>query len=116
MIAPLVELVGYVVTGIGVWLGLLNVPFALLFLAVALGYGMLLSVWGIVLEEAGFRRYGRGSDLGRLLLFALLENFGYRQLTVWFRLRSFWSAMRYKHVWGSMPRTGFAPARTGAPS
>ncbi len=114
MIAPVVELTGYAVTAFGVSLGFLNVPFALLFLLVAWGYGMLLSIWGIVLEEVGFRRYGRGSDLGRLLLFALLENFGYRQLTVWFRLRAFWSAIRYRHVWGSMTRTGFAPARTGA--
>jgi hypothetical protein len=90
MIAPVVKLAGYVVTAFGVWLGLLNVPFALLFLRVAWGYGMLLSIWGIV------------------------ENSGYRQLTVWFRLRAFWSAIRYRHVRRSMTRTGFAPARAGA--
>jgi hypothetical protein len=113
MIAPVVELVGYVVTVIGVWQGFLNVSFALLFLLVAWGYGMLLSIWGIVLEEVAFQRYGRWSDLGRLLFYATLENFGYRQLTVWFRLRAFWSAMRYRHVWGRMVRTGFAPAGSG---
>jgi cellulose synthase/poly-beta-1,6-N-acetylglucosamine synthase-like glycosyltransferase len=113
MIAPVVELVGYVVTAIGLWQGFLNLPFALLFLLVAWGYGMLLSIWGIVLEEVGFRRYSRWSDLGRLLFYATLENFGYRQLTVWFRLRAFWSAMRYRHVWGRMVRTGFAPAGSG---
>jgi len=103
-----------VVTAIGVWHGWLNLPFALLFLLVAWGYGMLLSIWGIVLEEVGFRRYRRWGDLGRLLACALLENFGYRQITVWFRLRAFWSAIRYRHVWGRMVRTGFAPAGTGA--
>jgi cellulose synthase/poly-beta-1,6-N-acetylglucosamine synthase-like glycosyltransferase len=113
MIAPVVELVGYVVTVIGVWQGFLNVSFALLFLLVAWGYGMLLSIWGIVLEEVAFQRYGRWSDLGRLLFYATLENFGYRQITVWYRLRAFWSAMRYRHVWGSMVRTGFAPAGSG---
>ena len=114
MIAPVVELLGYAVTAIGLWLGALDVPFALLFLLVALSYGMILSIWGIVLEEIGFRRYRRWGDLGRLLLFAMLENFGYRQLTVWFRLRAFWSAMRYRRTWGRMTRTGFAPAGTGA--
>ena len=113
MIAPVVELTGYVVTAIGLIQGFLNLPFALLFLLVAWGYGMLLSIWGIVLEEVGFRRYRRWSDLGRLLLFATLENFGYRQITVWFRLRAFWSAIRYRHVWGRMVRTGFAPAGPG---
>ncbi len=112
MIAPLVEVLGYVVTALGLWLGYLDVPFALLFLLVAWGYGMILSICGIALEEVGFRRYRRAADLARLLLYALLENFGYRQLTVWYRLRAFWSAARYRHVWGHMTRTGFAPAGT----
>jgi cellulose synthase/poly-beta-1,6-N-acetylglucosamine synthase-like glycosyltransferase len=112
MLAPLVELMGYVVTGMGLWLGFVNLPFAILFLLVALGYGMILSIWGIMLEEIGFRRYRRWSDLGRLLLYAVLENFGYRQCTVWYRLRAFWSAMRARHTWGRMTRTGFAAAGT----
>ncbi len=116
MLAPVVELTGYIVTTIGLLQGFLSLSFALLFLLVAWGYGMLLSIWGIVLEEVGFRRYRRWSDLGRLLLVATFENFGYRQLSVWFRLRAFWSAIRYRHVWGRMTRTGFAPAGTGARS
>ncbi|MGH2829417.1 MAG: glycosyltransferase family 2 protein [Actinomycetota bacterium] len=112
MLAPVVEVLGYLVTILGWWLGFLDWSFALLFLAVAWSYGMILSIWGIVLEEVGFRRYRRWSDLGRLLAYAGLESFGYRQLTVWYRLRAFWSAVRYRHVWGRMTRTGFAPAGT----
>src|SRR2546427_1543037 len=41
--------------------------FALLFVLVAWGYGMLLSLWAVVLEEVSFRRYGRLGDLLRLL-------------------------------------------------
>jgi cellulose synthase/poly-beta-1,6-N-acetylglucosamine synthase-like glycosyltransferase len=114
MLAPLVEVLGYAVTAVGLWLGVLDVPFAMLFFLVALSYGMILSIWGIVLEEVGFRRYRRWADLGRLLAFAALENFGYRQLTVWYRLRAFWSAMRDRGAWGRMTRTGFAPAGGGS--
>ena len=116
MLAPLVEVLGYACTAIGLWLGVVDVPFALLFFLVALSYGMILSFWGIALEEVGFRRYRRWSDLGRLLLLAALENFGYRQLTVWYRLRAFWSALRDRGEWGRMTRTGFAPAGGGRPS
>jgi cellulose synthase/poly-beta-1,6-N-acetylglucosamine synthase-like glycosyltransferase len=116
MLAPLVEVIGYAVTAVGLWLGVLDVPIAVLFFLVALSYGMILSFWGIVLEEVGFRRYRRWGDLGRLLLFAALENFGYRQLTVWYRLRAFWSAMRDRSGWGRMTRTGFAPAGGGSAS
>src|SRR2546430_14756904 len=106
-LAPLVEVAGYVITVGGLLLGAVNVDFALLFMLVAWGYGMLLSLWAVVLEEVSFRRYRRFGDLVRLLLFATLENFGYRQRTVWWRLKAFWSVFRQKQVWGEMVRKGF---------
>jgi len=107
MLAPLVEVVGYVITVGGLVLGAVNADFALLFVLVAWGYGMLLSLWAVVLEEVSFQRYRRLGDLGRLLLFATLENFGYRQRTVWWRLKAFWSVFRQKQAWGEMVRKGF---------
>jgi len=106
-LAPLIEVLGYVITVAGLALGVVNVSFALLFMLVAWGYGMLLSLWAVVLEEASFRRYRRFGDLLRLVVFATLENFGYRQRTVWWRLKAFFTVWRYQHVWGEMTRTGF---------
>jgi hypothetical protein len=91
-----------------------NVSFALLFVLVAWGYGMLLSIWAVVLEEVSFRRYRRFGDLFRLLLFAALENFGYRQLTVWWRLKAFVNAAKGVHVWGDMARKGFGKPSVAA--
>jgi cellulose synthase/poly-beta-1,6-N-acetylglucosamine synthase-like glycosyltransferase len=108
MLAPLIEVLGYVITVVGLAVGAVNTSFALLFLLVAWGYGMLLSMWAVVLEEASFRRYGRIGDLVRLLLFAMLETFGYRQRTVWWRLRAFVTVWTSSHVWGEMTRKGFA--------
>jgi cellulose synthase/poly-beta-1,6-N-acetylglucosamine synthase-like glycosyltransferase len=109
MLAPLVEVFGYAITIVGLFFGVVNVSFALLFVLVAWGYAMLLSLWAVVLEEVSFRRYGRFGDLARLVLFATLENFGYRQCAVWWRLRAFFSVWRRKHVWGVMTRKGFDP-------
>jgi len=107
MLAPVVELVGYVLTGFGLAFGLVDLEIALLFFAAALGYGMLLTVWAVILDEVTFRTYPRHRDFARMLLFAFLEPFGYRQLTVIWRLRSFWSAFRRHTHWGEMRRTGF---------
>src|SRR5207237_745163 len=63
MLAPLVEVFGYGITVAGLALGVVNVPFALLFVLVAWGCGMLLSLWAVVLEEVSFRRYRRVGDL-----------------------------------------------------
>jgi cellulose synthase/poly-beta-1,6-N-acetylglucosamine synthase-like glycosyltransferase len=83
MLAPLVEVFGYLVTALALISGVVDSSFALLFVLVAWGYGMLLSLWSVVLEEVSFRRYGCPSDLARLLLFATIENLGYSQRTVW---------------------------------
>jgi hypothetical protein len=107
-----VELLGYLGLILGLWLGAVNAPFAIAFLSVAVGYGILLSMWAIVLEEVTFRRYNARRDLWRLLFFALIEGFGYRQLTVYYRLHAFWKVMRGDRGWGVMQREGFArPAK-----
>jgi len=107
MLAPLVEVLGYVITVGGFLLGVVNTSFALLFVVVAWAYGMLLSLWAVALEEVSFRRYRRFGDLARLLVYATLENFGYRQRTVWWRLKAFVTVFTYRHVWGEMTRKGF---------
>src|SRR5260370_35686867 len=94
MFAPLVEVFGYVITVVGLAAGAVNVSFALLFVLVAWGYGMLLSLWAVVLEEVSFRRYRRGSDLALLVLFPTIEQFGYRQCGVWWRRGAGLSVLR----------------------
>jgi YaiO family outer membrane protein len=114
MLAPVIEVLGYIITVVGLFFGMVNVSFALLFILVAWGYGMLLSIWAVVLEEVSFRKYRRFGDLFRLLLFASLENFGYRQLTVWWRLKAFASVWKRVHVWGDMARKGFGKPSVAA--
>lgn len=111
LLAPAVELFGLVSLALGVLVGAVDGEFALLFLSVAVGYGMLLSLWAIVLEELSFRRYRRRRDFFRLLGFAIIEGIGYRQLTVLFRLLGYFRFFRGVDTWGRMPREGIGRAR-----
>ena len=62
-------------------------------------------------EEWSFHRHERWRDLGLTLVASVLENVGYRQLTVWWRLEGWWASLRRKkQVWGVMTRTGFGEA------
>lgn len=106
LLAPVVELFGWLALALGLAIGAVDGRFAMLFLAVAIGYGMLLSLWAIVLEEMSFRKYKRRSDFWRLLGFAVIEGLGYRQLTVLFRLQGFWKYARGVETWGKMTREG----------
>jgi cellulose synthase/poly-beta-1,6-N-acetylglucosamine synthase-like glycosyltransferase len=109
-LAPLIEVFGYATLALGLALGAVDLRFAWLFLCVATLYGVLLSTWAVMLEEVTFRRYpGKTAPLW-LLLFAFAEGFGYRQITVLYRLKSFWNVLRGDQRWGTMRREGFAAA------
>jgi cellulose synthase/poly-beta-1,6-N-acetylglucosamine synthase-like glycosyltransferase len=107
-LAPAMELLGYLGVLVGLALGIVDPSFAWLFLSVVVLYGLLLSVWAILLEEVSFRRYTRRVDVVRLLINAVAEAFGYRQLTLLFRLQAFWKVARGDRRWGTMQREGFS--------
>lgn len=87
MLGPIVELLGYFTFGLAWSLGVLEPRLALLFFVAAVLLGFALSVSSLFLEELSFRRYPRWSQMAMLLVYGVLENFGYRQLTLWWRLR-----------------------------
>jgi len=105
--APIIETVGILLVVAGLILGQVSALFAILFFSLACGVGILLSMLALMLEELSFRRYGRARDRALLVVWAVLENFGYRQLTVFWRLRGTLSYLRGKKSWGKMNRTGF---------
>jgi cellulose synthase/poly-beta-1,6-N-acetylglucosamine synthase-like glycosyltransferase len=111
LFGPLVELTGYLVIPLTAIFGILEWRLFILFFIVAIVYGVFFSVGAVLLEELSFRRYPRPEDLVRLLLHSLFENFGYRQLTVWWRAKAFWDYARGKRAWGVMERRGFTRAK-----
>jgi cellulose synthase/poly-beta-1,6-N-acetylglucosamine synthase-like glycosyltransferase len=106
--APLLEIYGIVIVPLALLLDAINIPFAVLFLAVAYGYAIFVTLAAMALEEWAFHRHERWRDLGLALVCSVLENLGYRQLTVLWRLEGWWASLRgKKQVWGVMTRTGF---------
>jgi cellulose synthase/poly-beta-1,6-N-acetylglucosamine synthase-like glycosyltransferase len=110
LLAPVVELAGLLITVFGTAFGLLHPSYALAFFVVAYLYGAVLSLAAILMEEVSFHRYRRRSDMWWLVAFAFIEPFGFRQLTVWFRLKAFVRYFRGDHSWGRMKREGFGGA------
>ncbi|HEY4555026.1 MAG TPA: glycosyltransferase [Lysobacter sp.] len=106
-LGPVIELAGYVFMIVGWLLGVISPVALAVFLLVAIGMGILLSVNGLLLETLSFRIYHRGRDMLRLFAMAVLENFGYRQLNTCWRVRGLWQwSSRRKHQWGVMKRSG----------
>jgi len=108
LLAPVIEAIGLAGLVGGLLFGLIDGPFAVLFFCVAYGYGAILSLATLLLEELSFRRYRSLRDHALLVLWALLENLGYRQLTVFWRLRGLVNYLRRRTTWGAMERRGFS--------
>jgi cellulose synthase/poly-beta-1,6-N-acetylglucosamine synthase-like glycosyltransferase len=115
-LAPLLETIGLIALGYGFFTGRLNITFFLLITVVAFGWTTLLSLFAVLLEDFYQRRYQTGR--GRLLLafWALLESFGYRQLTLYWRLKGLVRYIFRRNDWGVMTRAGFGQAQDGTPA
>lgn len=104
----LVELSGYVVTVLGLLTGAFGWRLPMLFFVAAVLYGIILSVTAIVLEEMTLKRYPDLKNLLTLLLAAVVENLGFRQvLTVW-RSMAYVDLLQGRRDWGRMERKGFS--------
>lgn len=114
-LAPVIEASGYMIFVWSLWHHAIDTPFAILFLYVAFLLGILNSVVSVLLQEISGHRYQGLKAFSLLLLAAILENFGYRQLTVWWRLRGTFDWIRGKEGWGHMKRKGLGQAPPAAP-
>lgn len=107
VLGPVVEVLGYVLIPIFWLTGLLSVEYFLAFLAVSFTFGITISVGSLALEEIQLKRFPSAKHLAFLTLVAILENFGYRQLSNFWRIKGMVQFLRKSKSWGEMTRKGF---------
>lgn len=109
-LGPLIEVVGYVSMIVLALIGLVQLEVFLVFLAAAVGMGILLSVNAMLLEELSFGLFTKPSQQLRLFVVAVLENFGYRQMNSMWRFSGtlgwLFSRNKKRHSWGQINRDG----------
>jgi cellulose synthase/poly-beta-1,6-N-acetylglucosamine synthase-like glycosyltransferase len=105
LLGPLVELAGYLFMGIGFACGFISPAVFWSFLLLAISLGILLSISGLLLEEISCHTYRRPGNLLALVFMAIIENFGYHQLVLWWRLQGLYQwAVGAPARWGEMKR------------
>lgn len=108
LLAPFVELAALVLLPLGLWAGAVDIAFVWRFVLVAYGYGLLVSLVSLFIEEVSFHRYPHWGDLLRGVAAAILENFGYRQVLALWQVRGALGALHGRRAeWGAMHREGF---------
>ena len=106
-LGPLIELLGYVVTTVAFFLGMLNWQHYRVMLAASILFGAATTLVSVFLSDVSTRKYPRLRDLGLIVASAILENAGYRQLNSWWGCVGTVQAMTGKGGWGPMTRKAF---------
>jgi len=105
-LAPIIEMVGWITVPTALALGALNTTSLFVLLGLAFGIGLLNSLVALLLDES-YGYFNSRTDTARLIVMALIENFGMRQLTVAWRIRALIGG-KGTRAWGNMERKGVA--------
>ncbi len=108
-IGPLLEALGWVMIAGLLWAGWVNLEgvFAMFF-ATQL-FGMVMTMIGVSMMTKYLHTFSSRRDLLWLVGWSVAANWGYRQLTLVWRIRSLFPGST---GWGEMPRAGFTVAAT----
>lgn len=103
-LAPVIEVIGWLIIPLAWWMGAVDPGWLLSLIVIAFGMGLLNSILALLLDES-YGYYNSPKDTSRLLVMALIENFGFRQITVVWRIRAILGGASVQG-WGNMERRG----------
>ena len=110
LISPVMEIVGYFLIILLILLGWIDATYLIALLAL-FSFGVLITVMSLVIEQDEIEQFTNPMDLFKVLLTACVENFGYRQICSFWRIRGLFQHFRGKKAtWGKMERVGFKTA------
>jgi cellulose synthase/poly-beta-1,6-N-acetylglucosamine synthase-like glycosyltransferase len=107
-LGAVVEFLGYFMVPLALLFGMVPVTLFILFVVLSVVYGAFLSVGAVLLEELTYRRYPSLRDLITLLWYAVLENIGYRQLVLLFRVQGVFRFLTGFQKWEKVVHVGAA--------
>ncbi len=111
-IGCVVEAVGTILIPFSFLVGAMPLRLFFLLMFLAVGYGTLLSIASVLLSEITVRRYPSFLDLLTLVGYAFVENFGYRQLTTFYRAQGVLQYFTGRRKWELVVHTGLKPQET----
>ncbi|MGM0502738.1 MAG: glycosyltransferase family 2 protein [Bacillota bacterium] len=107
MLGPLLEFIGYISVISSYFLGLLDIKFVGAFFLLTVVYGVFISTSAVGVEAYAEQKYNRVTDYVKLFLYAILENFGYRQFNTIIRALSIIGYQPGSNQWGTISREEF---------
>jgi biofilm PGA synthesis N-glycosyltransferase PgaC len=107
-LAPLIEAFGILILILLSLLGVINISFLYLFIALIYGYTVSFTIATLYIEEITFFQYKKRRQLLRLVLAGLMEPLFFHPFLVYCSVTGNWDYFfEGKKAWGSMKRVGF---------
>jgi len=110
VLMPVLAVAGYVLMPVSWSAGLISGRQFVAFLIAVFSFGILMSLLSIIFEQILVAKVRSARALAILAAVAVLENFGYRQLSQLWRLRGWYQFLSGKKGWGAMQRREFERA------
>lgn len=104
-LTPIIEVLGLLFVVMGLLFNNLDIYYVVKIFAIIIIYNFIVCISSLLLEIYSFKEKINYRILFKQILFALVENIGYRQLLTLYRLSAFIKYKKSKHQWGYIPRT-----------
>lgn len=103
LLSPIFELTAYVVVPVAWFIGAVSTDALLGWLIAGMAYNFFLSITGLILDRVYISK-SKDMCWKKIALGSLFLHFGYKQMTMWWRLRALLKTMGKETVWGEKPR------------
>ena len=107
LFGALVETIGYFLIPFTLLMGELNMFFFVIYFLLSVALGVILSQGSLVLEQYTHRAAMTAKQSIAVSVYAILENFGYRQLITIFRVEGIIKYRKLHKTWGKIKRKEF---------
>jgi len=104
LLGAVIEVLGYFIIPFSLVMGELNMFFFIIYFLLAVLLGVLLSIGSLILEQYTRKSIMTAKQCLALSLYAILENFGYRQIISLFRLEGILKYRKLRKTWGKIKR------------
>ncbi len=107
LLGALIEVIGYFIIPFSLIMGELNVFFFVIYFLLATLLGIMLSIGSLILEQYTKKSAMTAKQYILISVYAILENFGYRQLITLFRVEGIVKYRKLRQTWGKIERKEF---------
>lgn len=104
LLGAAVETIGYFLLPFTLFIGELNMFFFIVYFLLSTLLGVILSIGSLILEQYTRKTVMSAKQCLTLSLYAILENFGYRQMITFFRMEGIIKYRKLRKTWGEIER------------